>query len=151
MPQIANNESLSTVRAKINGAIDKTDGAAAITVADGTAPLPGVQFTSDPDTGLYRPAADTVGVCTGGSECVRVHPTGGVSVGSTADPGANNLRVAGSASAHGTITLTGGTQNWVVTASGTTLTFAYNGVNRMRLSSTGDLEITGTLTESALL
>lgn len=46
----------------------------------------------------------------------------------------------------GTITLTGGTQNWTVTPSGTNLTFAYNGVNRMRLDSSGNITVTGNVT-----
>lgn len=46
----------------------------------------------------------------------------------------------------GTITISGGTQNWTVTASGTNLTFAYNGTNRMRLDSSGNLTVTGNVT-----
>jgi hypothetical protein len=46
----------------------------------------------------------------------------------------------------GTITVAGGTQNWTVVASGTNLTFAYNGVNKMRLDSSGNLTVTGNVT-----
>jgi hypothetical protein len=46
----------------------------------------------------------------------------------------------------GTITLTGGTQNWTITPSGTNLTFAYNGVNLMRLDSSGNITVTGNVT-----
>jgi hypothetical protein len=46
----------------------------------------------------------------------------------------------------GTITITGGTQSWTVVASGTNLTFAYNGVNTMRLTSSGDLSVIGNVT-----
>ena len=46
----------------------------------------------------------------------------------------------------GTITLTGGAQSWTVTPSGVNLTFAYNGVNRMRLDSSGNLTVTGNIT-----
>lgn len=46
----------------------------------------------------------------------------------------------------GTITITGGTQSWTVIASGANLTFAYNGVNRMRLDSSGNLTVTGNVT-----
>lgn len=53
---------------------------------------------------------------------------------------------AASPSLSGTITITGGTQNWTVIASGTNLTFAYNGVNVMRLTSTGDLTVIGNVT-----
>ncbi len=46
----------------------------------------------------------------------------------------------------GTITVAGGTQNWTVIASGTNLTFAYDGVNKMRLDSSGNLTVTGNVT-----
>jgi hypothetical protein len=46
----------------------------------------------------------------------------------------------------GTITIAGGTQNWTVIASGTNLTFAYNGTNRMRLDSSGNITVTGNVT-----
>jgi len=46
----------------------------------------------------------------------------------------------------GTITVAGGTQNWTVVASGENLTFAYNGVNKMRLDSSGNLTVTGNVT-----
>jgi hypothetical protein len=40
-----------------------------------------------------------------------------------------------------------GAQNWTVSASGANLTFAYNGVNRMRLDgTTGNLTVTGNVT-----
>jgi hypothetical protein len=41
------------------------------------------------------------------------------------------------------VTISGGTQNWTATASGTNLTFAYNGVNKMRIDSSGNLTVTG--------
>jgi hypothetical protein len=41
------------------------------------------------------------------------------------------------------ITVTGGTADWTVTASGTNLTFAYNGTNVMRVTSAGDIAVIG--------
>ena len=46
----------------------------------------------------------------------------------------------------GTITITGGTQSWTAIASGTTITFAYNGANKMKLDSSGNLTVTGNVT-----
>ena len=43
----------------------------------------------------------------------------------------------------GTITITGGTQSWTVIASGTSLTFAYNGTNVLRVDSSGNLTALG--------
>ena len=45
-----------------------------------------------------------------------------------------------------TITITGGTASWTAVASGTTLTFAYNGVNKMKLDSDGNITVTGNVT-----
>lgn len=44
------------------------------------------------------------------------------------------------------VTISGGTSNWTVTATGTTLTFAYGGVNKMQLDSSGNLTVTGNVT-----
>jgi len=45
------------------------------------------------------------------------------------------------------VTVTGGTDNWVLTAAGTTLTFSYNGVPKIRFDgSTGDIIATGNIT-----
>jgi hypothetical protein len=46
----------------------------------------------------------------------------------------------------GTITVTGGTQSWTAVASGTNLTFAYNGANKMKLDSDGNITVTGNVT-----
>lgn len=58
----------------------------------------------------------------------------------------NSKPSAASPTLSGTITVNGGTQSWTVVASGTNLTFAYGGVNRMRLDSTGNLTVTGNVT-----
>jgi hypothetical protein len=44
------------------------------------------------------------------------------------------------------VTITGGTQSWTVTASGTKLIFAYNGTNVLRVNSSGDLTALGNVT-----
>jgi len=50
--------------------ISATDGN--ITLDDGTAAAPSLNFTDDPNTGLYRPAADTVGIVGGGHDILRL-------------------------------------------------------------------------------
>ena len=45
-----------------------------------------------------------------------------------------------------TATISGGTANWTVTAAGTNLTFAYGGVNKMRLDSSGNITVIGNVT-----
>jgi hypothetical protein len=59
----------------------------------------------------------------------------------------NSKPPAASPTLSGTITVNGGTQSWTVIASGTNLTFAYGGVNRMRIDgSTGNITVTGNVT-----
>jgi hypothetical protein len=50
--------------------ISATDGN--ITLDDGTAAAPSLNFTDDPNTGLYRPTADTVGIVGGGHDILRL-------------------------------------------------------------------------------
>ena len=45
-----------------------------------------------------------------------------------------------------TVTITGGTQSWTVTAAGTNLTFAYNGTNVFRIDSSGNMTAKGNVT-----
>ena len=42
------------------------------TIGDGTESAPSLSFTSDTDTGVYRPAANTVGIVGGGNDVVRL-------------------------------------------------------------------------------
>ena len=42
------------------------------TIGDGTEAAPSLSFTSDTNTGVYRPAADTVGIVGGGNDVVRM-------------------------------------------------------------------------------
>ncbi len=51
--------------------------------SDGSAATPGVSFSSDPDTGIQRPAANTLAVVTGGVERWRTDALGRIAVGMT--------------------------------------------------------------------
>jgi hypothetical protein len=67
---------------------------------DGTAAAPGISFDSDNDTGIYKVAANTLGISTGGTQRVVVDAGGNVGVGTAATtaalidakkPGAGNV------------------------------------------------------------
>ena len=87
-----------------------------VTHSAGTALLPSITTSGDTNTGIYFPAADTVGVSTGGVERVRVDTAGFVGVG-TASPtsllhvGGSSLLVTGSGDVTtglGLLSVTGG-------------------------------------------
>lgn len=59
----------------------------------GTALLPSLVPSGDPNTGLWFPAADTIALSTNGSEDIRLHASGGISIGNTTDPGIGALIV----------------------------------------------------------
>ena len=52
-----------------------------ISTVSGTAAAPGVTFVDDNDTGIYSPAANTLGITTNGTERLRVDDTGKIGIG----------------------------------------------------------------------
>jgi hypothetical protein len=85
-------------------------------VGDGTAALPGVRFSADTNTGMYRVGADSVGITAGGARRLEVKSagvyantaltvTGAVTLNSTLDVA--SAITGGSLNTGGTITATG--------------------------------------------
>jgi len=75
---------------------------------DGSASSPALTFTNDTNTGLYRLAADKIGLITGGvaTQGITIDSSGNVGIG-TVDPGSYKLYVAGNQYNSGGLTLGG--------------------------------------------
>jgi hypothetical protein len=54
-----------------------------LTFSAGTAALPSITFSGDTNTGVFAPAADTIGFTEGGAEAMRIDSNGNVMVGIT--------------------------------------------------------------------
>jgi len=66
-------------------------GGAAGSMSDGTAGAPGLYFTAEPTTGIYRPTASTIAFSTSGTEKLRVTGTGSVGIGTITPRGFMDL------------------------------------------------------------
>ena len=117
--------------------------------AAGSAAAPTITATGDTNTGIFFPAADTVGVATGGSERVRVDSSGNVGIG-TSSP-VTKLHVATAANTGLMVSSTDGTtfkgiafntsdnQFTVGTTTNHPLSFFTNNAERARIDSSGNL------------
>ncbi len=65
------------------GLTSVTTGGGLVTTANGTAAAPTFSFAGDPDTGWFRPAANTLAASTSGTERVRISSSGKVGIGTT--------------------------------------------------------------------
>lgn len=81
---VANGKAFNFVNGGANGAA---------AMADGTAGAPGLYFSADTNTGLYRPTTDNLAIATGGVERLRVTASGNVGIGTTNPNSAVRLMV----------------------------------------------------------
>lgn len=129
-----------------------------VTFPDGSASAPSLTNDGDTNTGVYFPAADTVGITTGGTERVRVDSSGNVGIG-TSSPSAK-LEVNGGSSG-GALTFnstTTGTSNTITSIlnngnayanmnySALNHIFKYGATEGMRIDSSGNLLVGTTST-----
>ena len=64
-----------------------------ILATTGTAPIPGIAFVGDTNTGIYAPSADTLGFSISGSERVRIDSSGNLLIGTTTSPSNTGLSI----------------------------------------------------------
>lgn len=135
-----------------------------VRAGNGDEAFPALTFVSDVDTGMYRPASDTLGLVTAGTEAMRVDSSGNVGIG-TVTPAGNRLSVVGgnvairNASALRWVSSVDADRARIVGDTSENLTFHTGSAatERMRITSAGnigigtdtpaaDLEISGTST-----
>ncbi len=108
-----------------------------VNFADGTAAAPSITNDGDTNTGVFYPAADTVGVSTGGSERMRVDSSGNVGIGYTSM--SQKLQVNGNialAASTGLLWDTNG--SWQISSDDSTyIRFVTSGSEKMRVDSSG--------------
>ncbi len=131
----------------------------------GTEALPGLHVQGDVNTGLYAPAANTLGISTGGNERLRIDSSGKVGIGTDNPSGKLELKANGTSQIiqtwradlgtnDRTMTLTGPTVDGVADYfrfnTGNSYAFAVDGSDALNIASEGNVGI-GTSSPSTKL
>jgi len=164
--QVSTNGDLGTLAFQDSNAVNITGGV--VDVSAGTAALPTLGTTGDPNTGVFFPAADTVAVATNGVERVRVDSSGNLGVGITPSyrldvAGASRVYSASGASPISywwsgggyrlAINMTDGASGIAIynTLDGNAHTWQTSSTERMRLDANGSLNILRNTTTFGLI
>jgi hypothetical protein len=123
-----------------------------LTLPDGSASAPTLTNDGDTNTGIFFPAADTVGISTGGSERARVDSSGNLGIGATSPSStfgfARFLEISGTTAAL-VLNPSNTTSGCGIEAKGAVpLRFAINGLEVARIESSGNL-LVGTTPSTA--
>jgi hypothetical protein len=131
-------------------------GSTVMTASAGTSASPSIHFSSDTNTGIFSPAADTIAFAEGGVEAMRINSSGNVGIGTTSplstlvvSNGSNeNIEfVSGSVSVNGgyiqyinrTTAATRPDMNYYLSSGGGAHKFYTNDLERARIDSSGNL------------
>jgi hypothetical protein len=121
-----NNMSIGATTAS-TGAFTTVSASGVASFAAGTALLPAITRTGDTNTGIYFPAADTIGFTEGGVEALRLNSNGQTST-----------SIAGTA-ALPSFTRTGDENTGIFFPAADTIAFSEGGTEAMRIDSSGNL------------
>jgi len=119
--------------------------------SNGTASIPAYTANSDTNTGIYFPAADTIGFSLNGNEGVRINSSGNVGIG-TNDP-TQKLAVVGNANITGNISTVGITATGNLSVDNITAT---GNISTVGITATGNLSVdnitaTGNITANTII
>ncbi len=101
-----------------------------LTIGAGSAAAPSIAPTGDPNTGMFFPAADTIGFSEGGTEVLRINSSGQVEF------------IDGTVSLPA-ITNSGDTNTGIFFPTAGTIAFAEGGTEALRITSTGAIAVNG--------